>query len=458
MVEVEGQANTVTVAGHYAFVGTGYAGLSIVDVSEPEAASVVGVWQGRVQQQVTDVVVQGDRAVAADVNGIFVLDVANPHAPEAISTMLPLDGVSDLAWLGDSIYAPTSRGLRIADLSGVAGPTIVGAIDWPTRTTALSVSGTRAAVSASTTDVYLLDVENPDEPRVVGLWSTPPDGYTAYPGVLLLDDNRLFVVGVFEVWIVDVSDAANPRLIGTINLGRPTTSLALNGDTLFLSDYDGLTAFDVSTPTAPHELGRLEGMARCMQYAHGYLFALADQDLRVIDVADPTRPVLVGSLAGRFNSITIEGDHAYVAEGSLTVLDIEPPRSPRRVGSARREDGLFTGVAQVNASGGYVYATDESQVVRVFDVSEPTAPFDAGGWRAPSANLLLPVVVDDVAYLSNGSGGLSILRRTEAPRIYLPLLTLQPQLPAETPEVRSIGPISTWILVSLRRNWPLRPA
>lgn len=59
--------------------------------------------------------------------------------------------------------------------------------------------------------------------------------------------------------------------------------------------------------------------------------------LQIIDISDPVRPSILGSvdMPGFANDITVSGDYAYIADGSsgIIVLDISDPQLPAMVGS-----------------------------------------------------------------------------------------------------------------------------
>jgi len=62
--------------------------------------------------------------------------------------------------------------------------------------------------------------------------------------------------------------------------------------------------------------------------------------LQVIDVSNPSSPVLIGSVdtPGFARGVTVTGDTAYVADWSngLQVIDVSNPSSPVLIGLVRR--------------------------------------------------------------------------------------------------------------------------
>ena len=52
--------------------------------------------------------------------------------------------------------------------------------------------------------------------------------------------------------------------------------------------------------------------------------------LQVVDVANPTRPAIVGSLATRSTAVAVAGGRAYVLDGGLQlkIVDVSSPTAP----------------------------------------------------------------------------------------------------------------------------------
>jgi hypothetical protein len=108
-----GQPETVTdvdVAGNFAFVGRGPEGLSIVDISHPNALRVVGEFNLPGQLVVNDLQVANGRAYLSNesYNGVavYILDVTDPTRPVGIGAILfPLLNSAHNLWAeGDILY------------------------------------------------------------------------------------------------------------------------------------------------------------------------------------------------------------------------------------------------------------------------------------------------------------------------------------------------------------------
>jgi hypothetical protein len=109
-----------------------------------------------------------------------------------------------------------------------------------------------------------------------------------------------------------------------------------------------LQAAKESQPMRLELLGRIPGSADdvvghlAVQGSHVYV--TKEDDLRVVDVADPAKPRVVGSLKfkGRVGAVAVAGSHAYVLnEEYLRIVDIAKPAALRLVASHKMPGGLL---------------------------------------------------------------------------------------------------------------------
>jgi hypothetical protein len=119
---------------------------------------------------------------------------------------------------------------------------------------------------------------------------------------------------------------------------------------------------------------------------------------------------LVGHYEGEVRAVFVQGNYAYLGEGSnLTILDISTPTSPTVAGQITPPDGY---VWAIYSSGGYAYIADHYDDLRVVDVREPANPIEVGSYDAPGSGRDI-YVSDNIAYLANASGGLRVIDVSE---------------------------------------------
>ncbi len=179
---------------------------------------------------------------------------------------------------------------------------------------------------------------------------------------------------------------ADPVLAGSLGIGTGPYSIYVSGRYAYVVDISSndLKVIDVSDPTSPSLAGSLGiGSYPYSVYVSGryaYVVDSISYDLKVIDVSDPTSPSLAGSLGiGTLpRSVYVSGRYAYVVDAvsdDLKVIDVSDPTSPSLAGSL----GIGLAPISVYVSGRYAYVVDSiSDDLKVIDVSDPTSPSLAG--------------------------------------------------------------------------------
>ena len=139
----------------------------------------------------------------------------------------------------------------------------------------------------------------------------------------------------------------------------------------------------------------------------GYAFVACDWGgLVVVDVADPSLPVVVGEeLLERAQHVAVIGEHAYVVRQSPTnmiphgfnVVDIGTPDDP--VWTGWLSLGWTAAPGVVAATEGYAYVASGNEVL-VIDVSDPYDPKPAGALTFSTDGEVKDVAVaEDHAYV-----------------------------------------------------------
>jgi hypothetical protein len=165
------------------------------------------------------------------------------------------------------------------------------------------------------------------------------------------------------------------------------------------------------------EVARYEGLVpRDLDIIGDYAFVAAGNNgLRIIDVSNPIKPVVVGEAeAGDARGVAVRGDYVYLADGErgLQVVNITAPVSPISLGS--RLAGQPAGVA---VRGEYAYVADADRGLRVYDVSSAREPRRVNILEGFTA--LGMTLVGRTALIPAGANGLVLvdLERPESPRL-----------------------------------------
>lgn len=266
------------------------------------------------------------------------------------------NGVSDLAGgmdaqlAGNNVYVPTSDGLSIytPQPNGKLSQTGVFTITGGARALQLH---DKLAYLASGTNLLVVDVTNPAAPEQIGTLALP----NAYTNITL-SDGRAYLTSYEQsvgepafppVTIVDIGNPRNPRLLGILAVASAfPSSVAAQGTTLYLAEASCaptcngfVRIIDVADPTKPRQVAQLDlpsGAPTVAGLQAGYLLVRsggsgqsgANHDLwgalSLLDVRDPTQPQLIDSyyLPDLVSDVAVNGPHIYVASGAggITIL------------------------------------------------------------------------------------------------------------------------------------------
>ena len=222
----------------------------------------VGSWPGFLRGPASAVAVAGDYAYVA-AGALQIIDVSDPARPRrigALDTSSP--GAGDVAVSGLYAYVTHGTGLDVIDVSDPPQPRRVGSYDTLGWTPKVAVAGNHAFV-LSGVNLHVFDISDPADPRRVGSLLTL---LTSGQGGMTVSGDYVYIADCQSgLQIIDVSDPSNPRRVGeyVIN-GRCATQVAVVGQHAYVTDHSyvfgtvgspGLHALDVSDPANPRRVG-----------------------------------------------------------------------------------------------------------------------------------------------------------------------------------------------------------
>lgn len=149
------------------------------------------------------------------------------------------------------------------------------------------------------------------------------------------------------------------------------------GDYLYIADSDrGLAIYNVAgaTPTLVRSVAGITVNDVLVRDNLAYLSL--DNGVRILNVANPALPVLVGdfSTTTPVYEVELSGNLAFVAGGpnGLTILDVSQPATPTLVTRIST-----IGAYEINTFNNWVYVADGSRGLRIVDATNPNTPLVA---------------------------------------------------------------------------------
>lgn len=230
-LDTPGNANDVRVVGSLAYIADGSSGLEIIDIATPASPAIVGSLD--TPGDASDVVVYGTRAYVADgFAGLRIVDVSNPSTPTSLS-FVPSSGgaVSGVDVSGDLAVVTDSRSIRIIDLAVPTAPTVVGSVTLPTGAALdLVVHNRFAYVATFGQGLLIVDFSTPTAPQIIDRES----GFNLND-VAVTNQFAVVAESVFPnfVPIFDLDDPGNAIFRSALN---PLSGGAIQGTGIALTD------------------------------------------------------------------------------------------------------------------------------------------------------------------------------------------------------------------------------
>lgn len=280
------------------FMVTSYAGLKILDISDPIHPKPLGN-TGKGNSP-------GARRVVVSGNTLLVLVSPVPSG---------------------------SEGLLVFDVSDRAHPQKcdhpIGRTD---QTQDVAAFGNRVFVANTTGGLSIWKFNDPRNPQFLGSYRVQDD----YILRIAASTNIVFMAGYnVGLYTLNVSDPVHPKQLGTLPAGRGSIGdIAILGNTIFMVGKimedrgAGLLISDVSNPARPQILNYYpinSVDARMVTAANDMVFvSLGLAGLLILDVKNPMYPRQLNTYSpgnnGFVNSAVISGDTVFVADGNAGLL------------------------------------------------------------------------------------------------------------------------------------------
>lgn len=316
---------------------------------------------------VTLVAANATRVAAASGNGISIWK-AEGNALELVRRIALTRNVHALAFVGNHLYAAIDgQGLRVfdPDEGGAIATLSMSARDF-------ALSGTRLFVAAAANGVFVVDVSNAASPRVLGSGGS---GEVNMTQIAVSGERILTMQPTDKLYVLDLV-GNTPTLVQTIQ--EPAHIIAAASDRFLVS----------GTIVDEFGLGRATGIP--LRAYNAQTMAVAG------DVTD---------LAGPVSGAATDGTFAYVVDAPyFRVLDISTTSQPKEV--ARLEVANIQDRVRIKRGLAVLYGRAD---VNIIDISDPYAPKLLGTYRSTGRPPSNADIARDTIIEANDHSGLHVV-------------------------------------------------
>jgi hypothetical protein len=430
----EATANTSLVSPDgFVYVGTP-SGLAVLDASDPRRVTARAEYA--LDGGVNDLALAGQRVyIAAQLQGLRVLDMSNPDKPDLFSGYTPLlVSASELKVAQGIGFVSDGTWLVLLDPRDPANPTPHArfALNDGLALAQVQVDNGIAYVALKGS-LWLLDIRDPSAPALLSRIDGPADDVAVAGGVAIV------AAGSQGLTVVDVSDPMKPLIVATYATLGTATRVWRNGDIAYVVDTAaGILVVDLSQPSAPRLRGSYPLRGGDIAIVGALAYVLGIDSLEIIDLSAPEAPRSRGSTPAPYGKMWVEGDRIYIngqrylGHGNyitlLAVVDVQNPDQPRQATTQ------LGGFGTIVPFGNLVFFTRYTRNGLVeFQMIDATVP------GSPSLLDQFPLAcspgphnrVGDLLYLACGAAGLMFLR------VQRQLLPVQARIGPSGGELRS---------------------
>jgi hypothetical protein len=370
-IDTLGQCPEIAVNGNYAYVA-GAKGIRVFDISDPLnilQESLISLNGVSCRGLYFDAA--GDRLLGSSYYRTTLFDVTIPGTPAFISDHGPGEGShKDPVFQDDHAFiAGYSGGMYIVDYTNPAVPSQVSHVPGTNEVSDIVVRDDvmYAAIGDRTEIIDISDIEDPVSADTIATQSFD----------LILRENELFILNYNGFKAYDISDPLSPVL--TLNYYDGSlygTNEFVLEDTLvyLLNQYSALDIVDISDYSAPVKIGSLDRPIGALHFLknHDIMYLSDNIDyLRIVDISDPFLPVQLDSVqfGGSITDLELDSTILYAAAGtSIFLMDVSNPAVPE---FADTLDLYWPNVYDLELDGNYIASTGWTNYFRYADITSP---------------------------------------------------------------------------------------
>lgn len=321
------------------------------------------------------VYIYNDYAVFVYDGGFQIINVSNAFSPQEIISIPTGFNIRRAKIIENLLYLLVDDGIKIYDISQINDPLLLGQYtDDFFMLDSFDIYDNKAYI-AGWEGLFLVDISDPAEPHLIGSNQNilTPSNISIQDGILYVCD---FLYG-FSMF--DIENFNDLILVNTYSTPRETVHYATQDRILYLLDWSyGLQVVNMDESANPYELNRYFdefSYIEDLEFTDDYIYYADMMDgLGIYERNNPEEPIyLTGNEMG--TSIIYDNDIVYLSyrTGSdfsvgIKIYDVSIPESPELINT------IMTDNYQTRKIGDYLIFINGIYSIKILDVSNPSNP------------------------------------------------------------------------------------
>ncbi|MDP8238887.1 MAG: T9SS type A sorting domain-containing protein [Candidatus Hatepunaea meridiana] len=374
--------------GNYIYVATGYSGLQIMDVSDPDNFHPVGYFDDTPARVRAVGVHNGIACLIDDAYALLTVDISEPENPTLLGSAEIFDYAKNVFVTEQYAYvANNGASLRVFDISNPENPIEVSVYGGEGRSNISDVIVRDTLAFAKTEGYRIIDISDLDSMVSVGYMSL---GDTSLFGLHLSGDIAI-CAGDEQIRFFDISDVTQPELVNSYAVEGEIWYFTADDDYAYVTNDRGVVVVDIRDWRAPEEVGlhednyKLRSITSNGHYVVTYSYSdyqpIWYKAINLIDVSEPSDPVALArdQYSGQLRAVAVKDDYVYLggADDGLRIVDISDPESPEEISRIESNDYVM----DIYTTEDFAFVSTDDGYYRIFDVSEADNPEELGHIR-----------------------------------------------------------------------------
>jgi hypothetical protein len=342
---------------------------------------------------------------------VSIVDSSHPVRVGACSTPGDNWGVWSCMARRRAFVADNYEGLSVIDLQNLSAPLLDTTIVAAAFANDVHVAESVCYVADGPAGMRILDLSDPTRPREIGAVDTTGDCYSQS---VVARDSFAFTDWAYPyLRSISVTDPAKPDKAGACIIFNRAEDMALRDSLLYVAEDDKFQVVNVARPRAPQVVGTcaLQSSSTSLFVADSLAY-VGNWPSPVIDVRDPTHPVVIGSFPVPSGGISVRDTFAYVARtyDSFYVYSVANPTSPARLGALDLSGGQAYGQYNLSVEVVDTVAYIGGWQLKTVSVADPRNPREIGErWNPPSLYIPRLTYAAPYLYVACSDGGVCIM-------------------------------------------------